>query len=158
MNIQKDLQQTKERLEREDMIHDLWKELRQADERIYILQLQIEDTQGLRCGMPQGIPHSGFGRPTESSAIRVAYLKNILVRAENRREMIHRKLDTEKARFEDGLLWDLLRDHFYSGFSWKKVAAIHGMKESAVKMRFSRFLKRSRGPNPPRQHKEAGIL
>lgn len=140
------------------MIHDLWKELRLTDDRIHILKLQIEDAQGLRRGMPQGIPHSGFGRPTESSAIRVAYLKNILTQVENRWEMIHKKLDAEKASFEDGLLWDLIRDHFYSGFSWKKVAAIYGMKESAVKMRFSRFLKKSRSLGYPGQHEEASIL
>ena len=139
------------------MIHDLWKELRLIDDRIHMLKLQIEYAQGLRCGIPQDIPHSGIGRPTESSAVRVTYLKTILTRAENRREMIHRKLYAEKALFPDGLLWDLLHDHFYSGLSWKKVAEKYGMKESTVKMKFSRFLKRSQSSGSPGQHKE-GIL
>ena len=36
------------------MIHVLWEELKKADDRVRMLRLQIEDTQGLRCGMPQG--------------------------------------------------------------------------------------------------------
>lgn len=124
------------------MIHVLWEELKKADDRIRMLRLQIEDTQGLRCGMPQGIPHSGFGRPTESSAIRLSNLKSCLTCAEYDRKILRQKLAVEKKNCIDNLLWELLRDHFYSGFSWKKTAALHGMKESAVKMRFSRFLKK----------------
>lgn len=123
------------------MIHEYLMELKKADDRIRQLNELIDASQGIKAGMPSSVPSAGIGRPTENAAIRLAELKDELSEILQSKKQLWEKLKEGKKECSDELLWVLIWDHFYLGYTWKKTAARHNMKESAVKMRFSRFLK-----------------
>ncbi len=130
------------------MIHETLTELKVMDERIRQLESQIETAQGIRGGMALGIRSSGIGRPTESCAIQVADLKEELAETLQEREKLFEKLKRERSECRNETLWELILDHFYYGYSWKETAARHKMKESAVKMCYSRFNKKLKAATP----------
>ena len=127
------------------MILETFKALKDVEERIRILELRIADAQGINSRMPQGILSSGFRDPTQTRAIRSAALREQLSLAEQERDRICRSLYKEKEKCTNDLIWKLLWDHYYAGYSWKKTALRHTMKESAAKMRCMRFLKNYEG-------------
>ena len=126
------------------MIHEYLMELKKVDDRIRLLKDLIDDARGIKTRMPRGLPSSGIGKPTESQAIRLAELKDELSQTSQRSKRLSEKLQKEKNECRDELLWKLMWDHFYQGYTWEKTAIGHNMKESAVKMRFARFLKKSK--------------
>lgn len=123
------------------MIHEYLLELKRTDDRIQLLKELIDDAQGIRAGMPRGVPSAGIGRPTEFRAIRLSELKDELSEVLQSRSQLLEKLKEKKTECSDELLWELIWDHFYLGCTWKETSAKHNMKESTVKMRFSRFMK-----------------
>ena len=123
------------------MILEYLLELKRTDDRIRQLKELIDDSQGIGAGMPRGAPSAGIGRPTEFRAIRLAELKDELSEVLQSRSRLWKKLKEKKTECSDELLWELIWDHFYLGYTWKETSAKHNMKESAVKMRFARFLK-----------------
>ena len=125
------------------MIKDTLKELQNIDVRMNLVLQQIAQSQALRGRAYQNAPATGIGRPTEKCAIRLAELEDRLVEIKSEREQVCGILEKEKAACTDELVWSLLWDHFYLGYTWKKTAARHGMKESAAKMRALRYLKNS---------------
>ena len=123
------------------MIHEYLLELKKTDDRIRLLVELIDDAQGLKAGLFRSVPSAGIIKPTESGAIRLAELKDELSEILQSRTLLREKLKEKKTECRDELLWELIWDHFYLGYTWKETSARHNMKESAVKMRFSRFLK-----------------
>lgn len=123
------------------MIHEYLLELKRTDDRIQLLKELIDDAQGIRAGMPRGAPSAGIGRPTEFRAIRLSELKDELSEVLQSRSQLLEKLKEKKTECSDDLLWELIWDHLYLGRTWKETSAKHNMKESTVKMRFSRFMK-----------------
>ena len=124
------------------MIHEYMLELKKIDNQIWLLNKLIDDAQGIKAGLPRGVPSAGIGKPTESGAIWLAELKDELSEILQSRKRLWGKLNEKKTECSDELLWELVWDHFYLGYTWKETSARHNMKESAVKMRFSRFLKK----------------
>ena len=133
------------------MIHESLVELRNLDDRIRLLNEMIDDARGLKAWMPRGVPSSGIGNPTEEQAIRLSGLREELSKTCKARLQLCKMLKEEKNKIADDILWELMWDHFYRGYSWMKTAEKHNMKESAVKMRFSRFLKQREAAMPPVQ-------
>ena len=125
------------------MIHETMLALKKTDERIKMLKERIDDMTGMKSRMINGVPSSGIGKLTETRAIRLTELKDELSHTWKARTWLCKKAKREKSECGDDLLWELMWDHFYHGYCWKKTAARHNMKESAVKMRFARFLKKS---------------
>ncbi len=124
------------------MIHETLMKLRETDDNIRRLKQLIADIQGIKGGALRATSSSGFGRPTESRAIKLVDLEEALAGAELDRMCFCQRLEEEKAVCPDELVWKLLWDHFYLGYPWKKAGLRHGMKESAAKMRALRFLKK----------------
>ena len=124
------------------MIHETMMELKKTDERIKLLNEWIDDVNGMKAWVPSRVPSSGIGRLTENQAIRLAELKDDLSQTWKTRMQLSKKMEKEKTECEDDLFWELMWDHFYRGFSWKKTAERHDMKESTVKMRFIRLMKK----------------
>lgn len=124
------------------MIHETLMKLRETDDHIRGVKRLISDLQGIRGGGLRATPSSGFGRPTESRAIKLVDLEEALTSAELDRMCLCQRLEEEKAGCPDELVWKLLWDHFYLGYPWKRTGLRHGMKESATKMRALRFLKK----------------
>jgi len=124
------------------MIHETLMKLRETDDHIRGLKRLISDLHRIRGGALRASPSSGFGRPTESRAIKLVDLEEALTSAELDRMCLSQRLEEEKAGCPDELVLKLLWDHFYLGYPWKKTGLLHGMKESATKMRALRFLKK----------------
>lgn len=124
------------------MIHETLMKLRETDDNIRGLKQLIADIQGIKGGALRVTSSSGFGRPTESRAIKLVDLEEALTSAELDRMCLCQRLEEEKAGCPDELVWKLLWDHFYLGYPWKRTGRRHGMKESATKMRALRFLKK----------------
>ena len=124
------------------MIHETLMKLRETDDNIRGLKQLISDLQGIRGGAPRATPSSGFGRPTESRAIKLVDLEEALTSVELDRMCLSQRLEEEKAKCPDELVWKLLWDHFYLGYPWKRTGRRYGMKESATKMRALRYLKK----------------
>lgn len=131
------------------MIKETLMALQNIDVRIHLILQQISQSQTLRGRAYQNASTPGIGRPTEKCAIGLAELEDRLAEIKSEREQVYRLLEKEKAACADELVWSLLWDHFYLGYTWKKTAARHGMKESAAKMRALRYLKNSENMPAP---------